>query len=79
LGDPLFVRSDSKMIPTTITNEIIAPVHSALSTIEGTLKNLHSFNPADASREFRIGLHYRCNPVSTPAVEKVGRMSALPR
>jgi hypothetical protein len=67
------------MIPATITNEIMAAVRSALSTIEGAPKNLHKFNPADASREFRIGLHYRCNPVSTSAVEKLGRMSALPR
>jgi hypothetical protein len=65
LGDPLFVGSDSKMIPTTIKNETIAPLRSTLSTIEGTLKNLHNFNSADANREFRIGLHYRCNPVST--------------
>jgi hypothetical protein len=53
------------MIPTTIKNETIAPFRSKLSTMEGTLKNLHNFNSADASREFRFGLHCRCNSVST--------------
>jgi DNA-binding transcriptional LysR family regulator len=53
LGDPLLVRSGSRMLPTERAMAIGGRVHAALAELEGALET-PSFEPARATRTFTI-------------------------
>lgn len=53
-GDPLLVRSGTRMVPTAHGLSLMAPVAQALSGIEDILHPAQCFDPAQTSRTFRI-------------------------
>jgi DNA-binding transcriptional LysR family regulator len=57
LGDPLFVRFGRGLTPTATAHRLIGPVRRALSEIEVAIKDVKSFDPAQADMRFRIGFN----------------------
>lgn len=55
-GDELFTRSSHGMQPTAFAAQIAEPIGYALATIDGTLNQPVSFDPAAARHTFRLGL-----------------------
>jgi DNA-binding transcriptional LysR family regulator len=76
IGDPLFVRSGNRMVATALAEEIIAPVRRALSEIDGTLRQLHKFDPARSAREFRIGFRHVVETATLPSLAARARARA---
>jgi DNA-binding transcriptional LysR family regulator len=66
LGDKLFVREGHLMIPTPMAQELIKPVRRALAEIEGSLRQIETFDPSTATRPFRIGLRSFVETVILP-------------
>ena len=56
LGDPLFIRQGSKMLPTPMTRSLIGPVRQALQTLEVSVKHGNQFDPTTSRRSFNLGL-----------------------
>ncbi|AMO97262.1 bacterial regulatory helix-turn-helix, lysR family protein [Collimonas fungivorans] len=56
LGDPLFIRQGSKMLPTPMTRSLIGPVRQALQTLEVSVKHGNQFDPTTSRRSFSLGL-----------------------
>jgi len=54
--DPLFVRQGNRLVPTPAARAIAGPVREALRGLDVALDAATSFNPAKATREFRIGV-----------------------
>ena len=54
-GDPLLVRSGSRMVLTAHALTLIEPAAQALNSIAAILHPTTSFNPATTSQTFRIG------------------------
>lgn len=54
--DPLFVRQGNRLVPTPAARAIAAPVREALRGLDVALDAATSFDPAKATREFRIGV-----------------------
>ena len=55
-NDPLFVRQGHRMIPTPLTERVIARVKSGLREIRSSVDEAHSFNPATHQQEFHLGM-----------------------
>lgn len=54
--DELFVRAGNAIVPTALARSIIDPVRDALQGVEQALAAAARFDPATATRSFRIGL-----------------------
>lgn len=54
--DPLFVRQGNRLVPTPAARAIAGPVREALRGLDAALDAATSFDPAEATREFRIGV-----------------------
>ncbi len=54
LGDPLFVRTPTGMQPTPRADALIGPVREALASLQRLAASEESFDPARATRSFRI-------------------------
>ncbi|WBH15547.1 LysR family transcriptional regulator [Sphingomonas radiodurans] len=54
--DELFVRAGNAIVPTALARSIIDPVRDALQGVEQALVAAARFDPATATRGFRIGL-----------------------
>ncbi|KQT35258.1 hypothetical protein ASG29_03900 [Sphingomonas sp. Leaf412] len=54
--DELFVRAGNEIVPTALARSIIDPVRDALRGLEQALVAATRFDPATATRAFRIGL-----------------------
>lgn len=54
--DPLFVRQGNGLVPTPAARAIAGPVREALRGLDAALDAAASFDPAQATREFRIGV-----------------------
>lgn len=67
-GDPLLVRSGSRMIPTAHALTLIDPAAQALNSISAILNPTTTFNPATANRTFRIGSPDYLDVFFVPAV-----------
>lgn len=55
-GDPLFIRSPRGMVPTPVALEAAPAVRSVLEQIEGLLRGKRTFDPAQSTRQFTLGL-----------------------
>src|SRR5690606_10100935 len=53
-GDPLFVRSGSRMKPTEKAATMAQPIRQALETISLVLEGRLAFDPAKSRRSFRV-------------------------
>ncbi|WP_277183259.1 LysR substrate-binding domain-containing protein [Caballeronia sp. BR00000012568055] len=67
-GDPLLVRSGSRMVPTSHALTLIEPTAQALSNIDAILHPNTSFDPAESTRTFRIGSPDYLDVFFVPAV-----------
>ena len=56
LGDPLFTRQGTQMIPTPYTRNLIGPVRQALQLLESSLSHDTAFDPGQTRRTFYLGL-----------------------
>jgi DNA-binding transcriptional LysR family regulator len=56
LGDDLFLRTSRGMEPTPYATQLAEPIGYALSTIENTLRQTSTFDPATSRRKFSIGM-----------------------
>lgn len=56
IGDPLFVRTNNGMEPTTRAHEIWLKISSALETIEGAVRPSAGFEPESARLDIRVAL-----------------------
>ncbi|WP_447752295.1 LysR family transcriptional regulator [Sphingopyxis fribergensis] len=54
--DPLFVRQGNKLVPTPAARAIAGPVREALRGLDAALDAAALFDPAQSTREFRIGV-----------------------
>lgn len=54
--DPLFVRQGNRLVPTPAARAIAGPVREALRGLDAALDAAATFDPAEATREFRIGV-----------------------
>lgn len=54
-GDPLFVRMQRGVQPTTVAIQLAGPIASALQTIRGTIEKI-DFMPHEARRTFRVAM-----------------------
>ena len=54
--DPLFVRQGNKLVPTPAARAIAGPIREALRGLDAALDAAASFDPAQSTREFRIGV-----------------------
>lgn len=55
LNDPLFVRQGKLMVPTPLVRGLIGPVRQALQTLDVSVNNSRSFDPASTRRTFTLG------------------------
>lgn len=55
-GDPLFVRSGNRMVPSTLTRSIIQPVRDALEHLQTTFSPPQQFNPATNSKQVVLAM-----------------------
>lgn len=67
-GDPLLVRSGSRMVPTSHALTLIEPAAQALSSIDAILHPNTTFDPASSTRTFRIGSPDYLDVFFVPAV-----------
>ncbi len=56
LGDQLFVRSSKGMLPTPLALELAEPVGYALESLQATLSQKLTFDPAHSARAFRVAM-----------------------
>lgn len=56
LGDPLFVRRGSQMVPTVRARALIHPVRESLAGLQECLTGDTGFDPARAQRTFVVGM-----------------------
>ncbi|ERP91477.1 LysR family transcriptional regulator [Alcanivorax sp. P2S70] len=56
LGDPLFVRQGSRMVPTARARAMVSPVRHALGGFQRCLSDEGGFDASDAERTFVLGL-----------------------
>lgn len=75
-NDPLFVRTAQGMVPTPMAQNIIGPVRSALSLLRVSVQESRVFNPAAASRNYRISMTDLSEVVILPALFQRLRRSA---
>lgn len=68
LNDPLFVREGHKMVPTSLTRQLIGPVRAGLREMTGALSQLDDFDPRTSRKHFRIGLRHTIESTVLPAL-----------
>lgn len=56
-GDPLFVRFGNRMAATPFTQNLAVPAARVRRIMETEISGLQSFNAANSTREFRIGMN----------------------
>ncbi|MDP6977993.1 MAG: LysR family transcriptional regulator [Myxococcota bacterium] len=66
LNDPLLVRHGHAMVPTPRAIEITTPLAAALEAVRRTLEGPAPFDPATASREFKLSAADTTQPVVLP-------------
>ena len=66
LGDPLFVRSNNQMLPTSACQRMAPLIMDNLSRLHQILQQWGAFSPASSKHHFRLGLHYALEPSILP-------------
>jgi DNA-binding transcriptional LysR family regulator len=57
LGDPLFIRSGNRMMPTPLAAAMARPVRDALNQVDEALTAARTFDPGRSDRTFRIAMN----------------------
>ena len=66
LNDPLFVRSNNQMLPTSACQRMAPLIIDNLSRLRQILQHWGDFVPASSQHHFRLGLHYALEPSILP-------------
>lgn len=56
LDDPLFVRSENRMLPTDVAIRLHTPIDEALTLIRRALQDVSDFDPRASERTFRVAM-----------------------
>jgi DNA-binding transcriptional LysR family regulator len=57
LGDPLFIRSGNRMVPTPLAAAVAQPIRNALNEVGDALQAARAFDPRRSDRTFRIAMN----------------------
>jgi DNA-binding transcriptional LysR family regulator len=66
LGDPLFQRSNNKMLPTPACQRMAPQIIDNLSRLRQILQHWGEFQPVTSQHHFRLGIHYALEPSILP-------------
>lgn len=66
VGDPLFVRQNNRMQPTSLCERLAPECLRALSQVRNSLHALTRFEPVSNQQTFRVGLNHLFEPVFGP-------------
>jgi DNA-binding transcriptional LysR family regulator len=70
LGDPLFQRSNNRMLPTPACQRMAPPIIDNLSRLRQILQHWGEFQPLNSQHHFRLGIHYALEPSILPRLAK---------
>lgn len=71
LGDPLFKRSQNKMLPTTACQRMAPLIIDNLTRLQQILQHWGEFEPLNSEHVFRIGMHDALEPVILPRLSEI--------
>jgi DNA-binding transcriptional LysR family regulator len=76
LGDPLFLRSNNKMLPTPACQRMAPLIIDNLSRLRQILQHWGEFQPLTSQHHFRLGMHYALEPAILPLLaERLARQA----
>jgi len=75
VGDPLLVRSGTGMVPTEFGLTLLEPSAHILRAAQSMFSKSHAFDPAQATRTFRVAASDTLDPLFLPLL--VGRIKSL--
>lgn len=70
LGDPLFQRSNNRMLPTPACQRMAPLIIDNLSRLRQILQHWGEFQPLQSQHHFRLGIHYALEPSILPRLAK---------
>lgn len=70
LGDPLFQRSNNKMLPTPACQRMAPQIIDTLTRLRQILQHWGEFQPLSSQHHFRLGIHYALEPSILPKLAK---------
>ncbi|MFT4634423.1 MAG: DNA-binding transcriptional LysR family regulator [Arenicella sp.] len=71
LDDPLFRRSQNKMLPTAACQRIAPLIIDNLTRLQQILQQLSNFEPQSSEHNFRIGMHDALEPAILPKLSQI--------
>lgn len=71
LGDPLFVRSNNQMLPTSVCQQMAPLIIDNLSRLRQILQHWGAFNPLLSTHHFRLGMPYALEPSILPLLARL--------
>ncbi|MDP5031340.1 MAG: LysR family transcriptional regulator [Paraglaciecola sp.] len=71
LDDPLFVRSNNQMLPTSVCQRMAPMIIDNLSRLRQILQHWGVFNPQTSAHHFRLGMHYALEPSILPLLARM--------
>jgi DNA-binding transcriptional LysR family regulator len=71
LGDPLFIRSQNKMMPTPACQRMAPLIIDNLTRLQQILQHWGEFDPATSEHHFRIGMHDATEHTIVPQMSKL--------
>lgn len=66
LGDPLFQRSNNRMLPTPACQRMAPQIIDTLSRLRQILQHWGEFQPLTSQHHFKLGIHYALEPSILP-------------
>jgi DNA-binding transcriptional LysR family regulator len=70
LGDPLFQRSNNRMLPTPACQRMAPQIIDNLTRLRQILQHWGEFQPHSSQHHFRLGIHYALEPFILPRLAK---------
>ena len=70
LGDPLFQRSNNRMLPTPACQRMAPQIFDNLTRLMQILQHWGEFQPHSSQHHFRLGIHYALEPSILPKLAK---------
>lgn len=70
LGDPLFQRSNNRMLPTPACQRMAPQIIDNLTRLRQMLQHWGKFQPHSSQHHFRLGIHYALEPYILPKLAK---------
>jgi len=70
LGDPLFQRSNNRMLPTPACQRMAPQIIDNLTRLRQILQHWGEFQPLSSQHHFRLGIHYALEPSILPKLAK---------